>query len=94
MAGRRKAGEGSIIQRRDGRWEGRVVVGYDEKNLPQTKNVLTKTKRECEEKLERLKESLGKRTPNITPGMPFGDWIDRWYRIFCQPSLRDKTRGA
>ena len=94
MAGRRKPGEGSIRQRRDGRWEGRVVIGYDENNLPKTKNVLAKTKRECEEKLEALKESLGKRVPDITPGMPFGDWIDRWYRIFCQPSLRDNTRGA
>ena len=94
MAGRRKAGEGSIIQRRDGRWEGRVVVGYDEKNLPKTKNVLAKTKRECEEKLETLKESLGKRTDRVSSDMPFGDWIDRWYHIFCQPSLRDNTRGA
>ena len=94
MAGRRKSGEGSIIQRRDGRWEGRVVVGYDEKNLPKTKNVLAKTKRECEEKLETLKESLGKRTDRVSSDMFFGDWIDHWYRIFCQPSLRENTRGA
>ena len=47
MAKRRKKGEGSVRQRKDGRWEGRVVIGYDEKGLPRTKNVLAKTKREC-----------------------------------------------
>ena len=29
MAKRRKKGEGSVRQRKDGRWEGRVVIGYD-----------------------------------------------------------------
>ena len=47
MAKRRKSGEGMIRQRKDRRWEGRVVVGYDEKNLLITKNVTAKTKYEC-----------------------------------------------
>lgn len=54
MAKRRKKGEGSVHQHKDGRWEGRVVVGYDEKGLPKTKNVLAKAKRECREKLRQL----------------------------------------
>lgn len=44
MAKRRKRGEGSVHLRKDGRWEARVVVGYDDKGLPITKNVLAKTK--------------------------------------------------
>ena len=28
MAGKRKKGEGTVRLRKDGRWEGRVVVGY------------------------------------------------------------------
>ena len=56
MAKRRKNGKGLLRQRKDGRWEGRVVVGYDEKGLPKTKNVLAKTKTECAEKLEKLRE--------------------------------------
>ena len=47
MARKRKSGTGTIRQRKDGRWEGRAVVGYDDKGLPKTKNVLAKTKREC-----------------------------------------------
>ena len=58
MGKRRKKGEGSVRQRKDGRWEGRVVIGYDEKGLPRTKNVLAKTKRECQEKLKQLRETV------------------------------------
>lgn len=35
MAGKRKKGEGTVRLRKDGRWEGRVVVGYDEGGQPQ-----------------------------------------------------------
>ena len=45
MAKRRKQGTGTIRQRKDGRWEGRAVIGYDERGLPKTKSVLAKTKR-------------------------------------------------
>ena len=40
MAKKRKKGEGTIRLRKDGRWEGRVVIGYDEGGNPKTKNVL------------------------------------------------------
>ena len=41
---RRKNGEGTIRHRKDGRWEGRIVVGHDENGRAITKNVLGKTK--------------------------------------------------
>ena len=59
MAKKRKAGDGTLRLRKDGRWEGRYVVGYDENGLPKTKNVLAKTKKECAEKLEALKAECG-----------------------------------
>ena len=37
MAKRRKGGTGTIRQRKDGRWEGRAFIGYDDKGLPKTK---------------------------------------------------------
>ena len=40
MAKRRKRGTGSIHLRNDGRWEGRYLIGYDEKGLPKTKEPL------------------------------------------------------
>ena len=41
--------------RKDGRWEGRIVVGYDEKGAPITKSVTAVSKSVCQEKLEELK---------------------------------------
>ena len=69
MAKQRKHGSGTVRLRSDGRWEGRVVIGYDDKGLPKTKNVLAKTKAECEKKLK----SLMPRKKNLSrnhPGRP------------------------
>ena len=78
---KRKYGDGSIFQRKDGRWEGRIVIGYNEKGNPITKNVMAKTQGECKEKLETLKEQCGRTTDRLKPDMPFGDWLDFWYQI-------------
>jgi len=64
VAKRRKRGDGSVRLRKDGRWEGRVVIGYDDKGLPKTKNVLAKTKSECISKLKALKSSLTAPAPD------------------------------
>lgn len=56
MTGRRKNGAGTIRKRKDGRWEGRVVVSYKENGDPVTKNVLAKTRTECQNKLNELIE--------------------------------------
>ena len=37
MGRKRKSGEGTIRLRKDGRWEGRVVISYDDKGLPKKK---------------------------------------------------------
>ena len=89
---KRKQGEGMLRLRKDGRWEGRIVVGYDEKGIPKTKNVTAKTKSACEEKLKVLKETLGKAVERLKPDMPYGNWLDFWYQNFCKPSLRETTK--
>ena len=40
LAEKVKHGSGGLHLRSDGRWEGRVVIGYDDSGLPKTKNVL------------------------------------------------------
>ena len=93
MARKRKNGQGTVRLRKDGRWEDRVVVGYDEAGNPKTKNVLAKTKKECVEKLEQLKEQCdGHRPTQVRPDMPFGVWMDYWYQNFSKPRLRPTTQ--
>ena len=94
MAKKRKAGDGTLRLRKDGRWEGRVVVGYGEDGRPVTKNVTAKSKTECQKKLEDLKTECGIVTGKARPGMPFGEWIDLWFRTWSAPTLRVTTQSS
>ena len=94
MANKRKSGTGTVRQRGDGRWEGRVVIGYDDNGLPKTKNVLAKTKRECQEKLRQLTESMvGRNDRKVKSDMLFGDWLCYWYETHSKPTLRASTQN-
>ena len=93
MGRKRKSGEGTVRLRKDGRWEGRVVIGYDDKGLPKTKNVLAKTKSECVQKLKNLTSSIGKSESAVTkPGITLGQWLDSWYQTSKKPNLRPNTQ--
>ena len=95
---KKKQGEGSIFLRKDGRWEGRIVVDYKENGNPITKNVTAKTEAECREKLEKLKKEvahlIGRLPKKAKPDMPFGDWIDLWYQTYCKPTIRATTQAG
>ena len=79
--------------RKDGRWEGRAVVGYDDKGLPVTKNVLAKTKAECAAKLKALQSSIKTPAPvQPKPGILLSDWLNHWYQGFKKPNLRPNTQ--
>lgn len=87
-------GNGSIHLRKDGRWEGRYVIGYNDKGQPKTKNLLARTKKECAEKLKALRESLKVPEPErLKADMTFGAWLDHWYQTECRPAIRPKTQA-
>ena len=93
MAKRRNRGDGSLHLRKDGRWEGRYVMGYDDKGLPVTKNVLAKTKSECAAKLAQLRDTLKEPAPDQPkPGILLADWLDLWYENYSKPAVRPSTQ--
>ena len=95
MGRKRKSGEGTVRLRKDGRWEGRVVIGYDDKGLPKTKNVLAKTKAECVEKLNTLKNTVTPMTAvKVRADMPFGEWVEFWYENYSKPMLRPSSQRS
>lgn len=98
MARKRKSGDGTVRLRKDGRWEGRIVISYDENGKPKTKNVLAHSKTECLEKLNLLKENCyqltGKLSAKAKPDMLFGDWLDLWYNTYSKPALRITTQDC
>jgi integrase len=93
MSRKRKNGDGTVRLRKDGRWEGRIVVGYDDNGYPKTKNVLAKTKAECLEKLQTLRDTCGGlKSERLHADMPFGDWLEYWYENYSKPKLRPTTQ--
>ena len=94
MAKKRKSGEGTLRLRNDGRWEARIVVGYNDKGLPITKSATAKEKEKCLEKLERLKEQYRVTAAgNVKADMPFGDWMDFWYQQYDKQRIRPTTQA-
>ena len=93
MSKKRKSGEGLLRKRNDGRWEGRIVIGYNEKGLPITKNVTAKTKQACVEKLNALKESVVKQEKEIplSNKSTFGEWLDFWVENYASTNLKQTT---
>lgn len=79
----RAHGEGSIFQRRDGRWQASVMIAG------RRYTVYGVTRREATTKLAEVKQRIG-----ITPPDPgrrtLSDLIDEWLRA-AAPSLRPKT---
>lgn len=93
MGRKRKNGEGTVRLHKDGRWEGRIVIGYDDKGLPKTKSVLAKTKGECVEKLKALKSTMENPAVSKTRAdMPFGEWLLFWYENDSKPVVRPSTQ--
>ena len=93
MAKQRKHGTGTVRLRSDGRWEGRVVIGYDDSGLPKTKNVLAKTKTECEKKLKSLiAAQKGSEPQPSQQTMTAAQWLDFWYQTYKKPNLRPNTQ--
>lgn len=93
MARKRKNGQGTVRLRKDGRWEGRHIVGYDENGKPKTKNVLAKTRAECDEKLKKLQAEYGQVAHfKVEPDMRFGDWIVYWYENHAKLTIRPTTQ--
>ena len=53
------------------------------------KNVTAKTKTECIEKMEKLKDEIGFiRRESVHSRMPFGEWMDFWYQNYCKMRIK------
>ena len=91
---KKKYGEGSIFLRKDGRWEGRIMIGYQDNGYPKTKSVTAKTQSECEKKLQVIKEQCGHTTKRIKADMLFGEWMSFWYQNFSKPKIRTTTQAT
>ena len=63
MAHRRPSGDGLVRKRKDGRWEGRIMVGRDQEGKPIYRSVVDKSQKEMLERLHGLIEAYREVSP-------------------------------
>ncbi|MFW6008831.1 MAG: tyrosine-type recombinase/integrase [archaeon] len=72
-------GEGTIYQRKDGRWCGQVTVGIDSKTgKPNRKTIYGAKRKEVARKMTELKQKLFRGTYSEPSGMKLADWLNSW----------------
>ncbi|WP_243455313.1 phage integrase SAM-like domain-containing protein [Meiothermus sp. CFH 77666] len=75
---RRGKGEGSIFQRKDGRWAASVTVGYGPDGKQRKRWVYGHTRREVAEKLARLLPKAGYGLIQAPQRLRLGEWLEQW----------------
>ncbi|NLS45719.1 MAG: tyrosine-type recombinase/integrase [Firmicutes bacterium] len=89
---RRSPGEGSITQRKDGRFQGSVLLGYDPKTgKPKRKYVYGKTKKEVREKTNKLAVKVQAGTYREPSLITIEEWFISWLNDYMKISLRPTT---
>lgn len=85
-----RKGRDGITQLKDGRWQGRVTVGYrDGKQV--RKPVYGRTYDECEGRLIALKHNVRLGIPPADDRVTVKQYIEDWLRDTAKPSVRPRT---
>lgn len=87
---RRAAGEGSIHQRRDGRWVAALTVGYVD-GRQRRKYYYGHTQAEVRRKLNRAQRDRDQGIPLPDERLSLGDYLEQWLEQSCRPRLRETT---
>jgi integrase len=91
---RRGRGEGSIFQRDDGLWVGRISLGYDAQGKRMQKTVYGKTKAEVQEKLEKLKQDPTTGLPQDIEKLTVATYMTRWLEDTAKLTIRETTYAS
>jgi integrase len=85
-AGRRGNGEGTIFQRKDGRWTaGAEVGGY------QRKWIYGKTRREVADRLSKIQRDVAEGRPVINERLTVAEYLNRWLNEVAKHRTRPMT---
>lgn len=91
MTKRRANGEGLVRKRKDGRWEGRITIGYREDGKPIQRSLYARTQ---DELLRRLHQEIERYRDMVIAEdckMTLRDWLDRWLHEYIQYIVRENT---
>ena len=89
----RRNGEGSVRQRKDGRWEARLRY-TDDQGRRQRAETCTRTKREAEAELRKMVRAVEDGETVTESGGTLGQWCERWVTRTLPASGRRATTQA
>lgn len=91
MAGKRPDGDGLVRKRSDGRWEGRIVIGHKDNDVPIYKSVFAKTQKELMPKLHQAIDDYQGADLSENSSITLNEWMERWLAEYAEPTLRSGT---
>jgi len=90
---RRGNSEGSICQRKDGRWVARIHDGYSN-GKRHRKSIYGETRKEVQEKLTRALRAQQLGLPVESDRLTVGAWLTQWLKMQKPPATKPKTYEA
>lgn len=89
MTRRRGQGEGTIRHRADGRWEGRIDLGW-EGGRHQARSIYGRTRQDVVLKLRQLQQQLATGLPVVDERVTIAHFLVEWLQV-VEPRLRPST---
>ncbi len=92
MSRKRGNGEGCIHKLKDGRWEARIMTGYNEKGKPKFKTFSSKKRDDVSKKLaDYISNQKASQPENICKGT-LKEWLLRWLDDYVAKNVKISTR--
>lgn len=89
---RRGHGEGSITRRKDGRWQGSVLLGYDpETGKERRKYFYGETRKEVQQQINKIAVKIQAGTYREPAKITVEEWFTTWHNDYMRLSLRPTT---
>ena len=88
---KRANGEGTIYQRKDGRWAGAVTIGYDENGKQIKKTVYGRNQTEVAKKLSDISGRLKSNSYEVIEKKTFGELMSEWLLVFKKSAVSPRT---
>lgn len=92
MAKRRGNGEGCIRQLKDGYWEARIMIGYNDKGKPKYKTFASKKRTIVAQKLNDFIANQKSNMPESICSDTMEQWLNRWLIEYVADNVKISTR--
>jgi integrase len=84
-------GAGGIRRRSDGRYEARLVVGYQDNGKPKRISIYGTTERDVRRKLNQTIHELDSGIYCDKDNITFTSWMLKWLDVYAKPSIKPST---